>query len=310
MLIKNINRQFNLYNRIPYKRVYGSTNSITFTASKSDDFILHNTTRTNKPMFDNGTEIRMAIENTVKNVYHKKYTPPAVLSNIHYLSLTNLGLWQLITDTDQLNNGALTAKKTFPNEELIPIAESKQDDKIAYLNIATSEVVVKKKDIQSENFKNFEDWFSSAIESIFNTTILSEEQTGEFSLLEEVINKNSKHEFKCPNGYKQARALNLTRFQDGWTMPDILESDLINYASPTIIPFACSDSGNTFAAFVNKNNEDAENLNVIVGTIYPRDRNQYAVTKDDKLITVLENYNSFDDWFTNQINKITEAQTY
>lgn len=302
-MIYNINRQYNIHNNISAYQ----TNNIKFASSYVNKSVLQETKRTIEPMYDNGTNVGLALKNIAKNIYKQKFNPPIALLNMLYLDMDNLKTWKLITDVSLLNLTAINANKMFKNKKLIPFAKSTDNNEMAYFDISSSKIIVNKGDVQIESFKSYKDWTFSIINNIFKTTSLKEKQNNEFSVLEETINNHSKDEFKCPNGYKQARLLNLTRFLDGWTMPNILESDLINYSSNKIIPFACSKSGTSFAAFVNKGEKEP---NVTVGTIYPSDRKKYAVTKNDSLIMILEHYTNFEDWFKKQMEDIFNAETY
>ena len=307
MIYNNFSKQINILNPNTYNRRNYFTNSISFSSSSKDVFIQQQPQRIKEPMYDNGTEIKNAIENNAKKFYNKKFTPPIALSNLIYHNMSKLGSWQLITDTKELTEKTLKAKEIFANEKLVPFAKSENSTQTAYFDVSSSTIVEKNGDIEIANYDSFEEWVFSTINSIFNSSESIEINENEFASLEDKINDSSERKFKCPKSYKQARTLNLTNFLERWTMPKIMDTDLINYSSGTIIPFACSDSGSTFAAFVNKQNS---NQSIIVGTIYPKNRINYAQTKDDSLITILENHDSFEAWFKNQIQKMMNSKTY
>lgn len=307
MIYNNFSKQLNIPNHNTINRKYYATNNISFSSLKKDVFVSQQGKRISKTMYDKGTEIKNAIEYSAKSVYNQRFTPPVALSNLLYHDMTKLGFWEITTDPKELKADAIKAKEMFPNSKLIPFAKSDKTDNIAYFDISSLSIVEKEGDIEIAQYDTFEDWVFSAIEDIFASYEFLENSNEEVTFLEDRINSTSENKFKCPTSYRQAKALNLARFLDRWSMPNLIESDLINYSSGTVVPFACSDSGNTFAAFMNKGNE---NQNIIVGTIYPKDRKEYANTKNDSLITVLEHYDSFEDWFKNQMQKILKAETY
>jgi len=104
----------------------------------------------------------------------KDFKYPDELVKIIELNLTNINPWIVLNNEDIIKIRYEGVKKRYPNRILIPFAQRLDNDDIACFEIGSKNAIQIIHDFassgyeQKKSYRNFWDWFKSAIDDMIN----------------------------------------------------------------------------------------------------------------------------------------------